>query len=423
MSKIPYFFETPTPKYFRENGWFENENMYKFVNWAFARCQSIHHKEVVYGREITLSPFEFIAGRLTSPKECFLSENIFRNQINQLITAGILVKTPNSLTNKYTCYRWVTERFQINNNQQKNQQITNRQPTDNHKERIENIRIKETTTTPLPPKVVETSESEIVVVSFSDKNKFEQKPSKLEEPKQYRPAVVNLFEEMEKSFAERKLEKQPTKNETIVPQIHKSTSDNIDSGNSYKKPLHPKTKQDNSNHNSKNNKPIDDPLRTRIARELREIKFKEQYLSELFINNLMEKNTDEIIDQSIKCAIKDFKKIDTLEAFLTAACNGKWKPNKSKEEKEKDNELMVEKNKEIVREFNGKKNPLGIIQIDVLSKHVEFVPQIGQALPKIILFSENGFEDKFFNMARNYKFDINEFIQIKASNLACVASK
>jgi len=143
MSKIPYYFETPVPKYFREAGWFDNENTFKFVTWSFSKCQSVSHKEIIFGREIILAPFEFIAGRLTSPKECFLSENVFRNQINQLLTNCLLVKSTNSLTNKYSCYIWVTERFSINNNQQNNQQITNRQPTDNHKERTKNIRTKE----------------------------------------------------------------------------------------------------------------------------------------------------------------------------------------------------------------------------------------------------------------------------------------
>lgn len=135
MSKIPYNFETPIPRYFRQNGWFENEHMFKFISWAFTRCQTISHKEVKYGREILLQPYEFIAGRLSSPKECFLSENIFRQQINQLVGGGMLVKTTNSLTNKYTCYIWMTERFSEFDNQQNNQQITNRSPTDHHEDR------------------------------------------------------------------------------------------------------------------------------------------------------------------------------------------------------------------------------------------------------------------------------------------------
>ena len=175
MSEIPYYFETPVPLYFRQTGWFESEYMFKFVTWAFAKCQNVPHKEIYYGREILLVPFEFIAGRLTSPKECFLSENIFRNQINALVNVGILTKTNNSLKNKYSCYVWnvsvfskqaqkpskgkqptdnqqgtlnLTNRITNNNNthntpeegfsdidnQQNNQQITNRQQKNNHKQ-------------------------------------------------------------------------------------------------------------------------------------------------------------------------------------------------------------------------------------------------------------------------------------------------
>lgn len=140
MSEIPYYFETPVPKYFRENGWFQCEHMFKFVHWAFSKCQTVTHKTVIHGREITLAPYEFIAGRLSSSKECFLTENIFRNQQISLSKAGLLKKSTNSLTNHYTCYIWVTEAFLKNNNQPNNHQSTNRQPTVNHKERIKKIR-------------------------------------------------------------------------------------------------------------------------------------------------------------------------------------------------------------------------------------------------------------------------------------------
>jgi hypothetical protein len=163
MAKIPYYFETPIPTYFRENGFFECEHMFKFVMWAFSRCQTIPHTERKFGREIHLAAYEFIAGRLSSPKECFLSENVFRNQINQLLKAGLLIKSTNSITNKYTCYVWVVERFTTqntnSNNQQNNQQITNRQPTDNHKVRIRDnkkereIQITPTPSLPIPSKI------------------------------------------------------------------------------------------------------------------------------------------------------------------------------------------------------------------------------------------------------------------------------
>jgi hypothetical protein len=133
MSKIPYFFETPIPKYFRERGWFKDEKTWKYVTWAFSKCQTQPHTEIIEGKEITLAPYEFISGRLSSPKECFLTENTFRNQQKMLLNAGLLKKTTNSKTNHYTCFVWVTEIFSLKNNQPNNQPRTNHAPTVNHK--------------------------------------------------------------------------------------------------------------------------------------------------------------------------------------------------------------------------------------------------------------------------------------------------
>ena len=143
VSKIPYFFETPVPKYFREAGWFKNENTWKYVTWAFSKCQTQPHAVVIEGRELTLAPYEFISGRLSSPKECYLTENIFRNQQKMLVNAGFLKKTTNSKTNHYSCYVWVTERFNKNDNQQNNQPRTNHAPTVNHKSEEKKNRSKE----------------------------------------------------------------------------------------------------------------------------------------------------------------------------------------------------------------------------------------------------------------------------------------
>lgn len=110
------------------------------------------------GRELTLAPYEFIAGRLSSPKECFLTENVFRNQRLKLEKAGLLKKTTNSLTNHYSAYIWVTDRFNKTNNQPNNQPSTNHQPTVNHKERREKISLQKDHP-PLPPSKVVAFES------------------------------------------------------------------------------------------------------------------------------------------------------------------------------------------------------------------------------------------------------------------------
>lgn len=143
MSEIPYYFETPIPKYFRENGWFSNPKTILFVSWAFSKC-SPHKRTIVHdGKEITLEPYEFITGRRKSADDCCLTENSFRHQLNNQLKAGLLKKTTNSTTNRFNCYIWVTERFCKSNNQQNNQQTTNKQPTEQPQSRREKIRSKE----------------------------------------------------------------------------------------------------------------------------------------------------------------------------------------------------------------------------------------------------------------------------------------
>ncbi len=178
-SKIPYLFETPIPKYFREHGWFDNEHTFKFVTWAFSRCHIRPHVELIYGKEINLAPYEFLASRLSSPQECFLSENIFRNQLISMQKANLLKKTTNCLTNKYTCYIWLTDSFCKMNNQQNNQQgrkkITNRQPTPLYKsESEENIAI-------IAKKEASKKKEKIASSPFSPKSPLFQKEKKNED--------------------------------------------------------------------------------------------------------------------------------------------------------------------------------------------------------------------------------------------------
>ncbi len=142
-NKIPYFFETPVPKYFRETGWFKNENAFKFVCWAFSRCSSQSHKVILDNKEVLLEPFEFVAGRLTCSEECFLSEKQFRGQLFSMIESGLLKKGANSKANRYSTYIWVTSAFSKYEGQQKVQQRANSGPTHGHNQEEKNIRYKE----------------------------------------------------------------------------------------------------------------------------------------------------------------------------------------------------------------------------------------------------------------------------------------
>ena len=142
MSEIPYYFETPVPKYFRDNGWFDKPNTLLFVTWAFSKCSTKPYTIVICGKEVKIEPFQFLAGRLTNPQDCFLTEKQFRGQLNLLIIAGLLKKAANSRANKYTIYTWVTERFCKTEGQQKGQLRANRGPTEGHNLDIKNKRYK-----------------------------------------------------------------------------------------------------------------------------------------------------------------------------------------------------------------------------------------------------------------------------------------
>jgi hypothetical protein len=171
MSKINYSF-TPIPNYFFDNGWFENPKMAKFILWAFRRCSSVRQEKYFDHKLVVLEPFEFIFGRRICSEETGLTEQEIRTIINQLKTTQIgeiLKKSTSKSTSKFSVYKWSTELFSENINQQINQQVTSNQPASNHNKRTENSRPGETTT-PLPPsfsKRIELTKSSnsVVVVS------------------------------------------------------------------------------------------------------------------------------------------------------------------------------------------------------------------------------------------------------------------
>jgi hypothetical protein len=147
MAKIPYYFETPIPTYFRENGFFEKENAFKFIVWAFSKCSPEPRKVMMLGKEITLEPFEFIAGRRTAHKECFLTEKQWRCLLHSFTKHAVLKKTANSRANKFSCYVWLVEKFtkqdRYEKGQQMGQQRANRGPTKGHNLEDKKRRLKE----------------------------------------------------------------------------------------------------------------------------------------------------------------------------------------------------------------------------------------------------------------------------------------
>lgn len=132
MSKIPYAFDTPIPKYFREKGWFKSDNCLKFVTWAFARCSHVEHDICYDNQNITLKPFQFIFGRFKCSEETNMSEREVRTQQKNMESAGFLKKVTNRTPNRFTIYEWVTDCFSISNDQVKDQRATNKRPTSDH---------------------------------------------------------------------------------------------------------------------------------------------------------------------------------------------------------------------------------------------------------------------------------------------------
>lgn len=121
MSKIPYLFETPVPKYFRENGFFENENTWKFITWAFSKCSSQPYTIKYDNCDITLQPYEFICGRNKSSSECFLTPKEFRGQLISLSKMHLIKKGANSRANRFSSYIWLVESFSTSKGQPKGQ--------------------------------------------------------------------------------------------------------------------------------------------------------------------------------------------------------------------------------------------------------------------------------------------------------------
>lgn len=155
MSKIPYHFNTPIPRYFWDIGYLnllDEKNFtkrIKFLLWAFSRCSWEARKVFYDNREIILEPFEFICGRLKASQEIGLSEKEIRGQLKCLSKFKIIKKGANSRANRYTCYIWLTWHFDKIEGQQKGQPRANSGPTEGHN--LELRTKNKERTTPLPP--------------------------------------------------------------------------------------------------------------------------------------------------------------------------------------------------------------------------------------------------------------------------------
>jgi len=151
MSKIPYSFEMPPPRYFRDHGWFQCDNTFKFVSWGFSRCSNEKREIMFDGRNIILFPFQFIFGRLICSTETNMSEREVRTQAKRMEDSGFLKKATNKTPNRFTIYEWVLDGFIKSKDQVKDQQSTKYRPSTDHNQDNKIIRsIDNTTPTPLP---------------------------------------------------------------------------------------------------------------------------------------------------------------------------------------------------------------------------------------------------------------------------------
>lgn len=148
MTEFPYWFQTPIPRYFHEVGWLNPQKaMYlktlAFLFWSFGRCNQKQRITCWDNRELELEPFEFICGRVKCSAEMGLTEDEFRTQIKIFTNAGILEKTPNSVPNRFSCYKWVTSRFSKRYPQENPQLLPDQSPSEPHKRDEETNRLKD----------------------------------------------------------------------------------------------------------------------------------------------------------------------------------------------------------------------------------------------------------------------------------------
>lgn len=123
MSKIPYKF-FPIPPEFLTDDFIYDPEMMRLIRWMFNRISSsptlIRLKKG--GRQVHLSPFEFMYGRESCASQIGVSEKMVRGRLNQLISLGFLEKEASKTASTFTVYRLVTENLGENKGQHLGQQ-------------------------------------------------------------------------------------------------------------------------------------------------------------------------------------------------------------------------------------------------------------------------------------------------------------
>jgi len=118
-----------------DSGMMQNHKLWVFWTWCLLKATHKKREQMVGMQMVTLEPGDFIFGRKAASRELKISEQTIRTCVQNLKKLeNLTIKT----TNKFSIISIVNwgiyqqEKNQIN--QQINQQLTNNQPTTNHKQ-------------------------------------------------------------------------------------------------------------------------------------------------------------------------------------------------------------------------------------------------------------------------------------------------
>ena len=67
-----------------ESSVFQNANLWKVWTYCLMRANHKENKILFHGDEITLTPGEFVVGRIGGSKDCNMKQSTFRDQLKKL---------------------------------------------------------------------------------------------------------------------------------------------------------------------------------------------------------------------------------------------------------------------------------------------------------------------------------------------------
>jgi len=118
-----------------ESGLMQNANLWVFWSWCLMKASHKKHKQMVGMQMVELEPGQFIFGRKVAALELQISEQTIRTCLKSLKNLkNLTIKTTNKLS-IISIVNWGSyQQDETQTNQQTNQQLTNNQPTTNHKQ-------------------------------------------------------------------------------------------------------------------------------------------------------------------------------------------------------------------------------------------------------------------------------------------------